>query len=455
VNTPAVNTYDQVPYINRPYLQTHPSRLFVLGKLAGFDPPPVETCRVLEMGASEGTNLIGMAVVLPSAEFLGFDLAASAVARGRRVTEELGLKNVRVQQMDLMEFDRSCGKFDYIIAHGLYAWTPPEVRDRILAVIHDVLSPRGIAFVSYNTKPAGYVRQMLREMMLYATRGVEDPREKLAKSREWLRVLAKGEHADVAARATELLEHTDSSLLHDDLAGAYEPVYFHAFAEHASRHGLQYVGDANPLDPAPAESVQPFAGGDRIAEQQLLDFVRMRKFRQSLLCHDSVTLQPEWDAARAQGLYATSMTREEPNGTFVSPAGPRMTTAHPAPVAYLRRLIAAAPRSEPVSEEDAPLAVQLFGAGLIELHAFPGIAVRAGAKPEASPWARYQLARGDAQVTTLWHRSIEIVGEPMHRLFRLLDGTADRTELAKAMHCTIDDLNAELNWLGHHALLVA
>ncbi len=457
-----MTAHDLVPYINSPYAQTHPSRLFVLGKLAGLDPAPVETCRVLEMGASEGVNLIGMAVILPSAHFFGFDLAAKPVERGQRVIEDLKLRNLRLEQMDLLEFDAAAGTFDYIVAHGVYAWTPPAVRDRVLTLIHDLLNPHGIAFVSYNTKPAGYVRRMVREMALYATRGVEDPQQKLARTREWLRVIAAGKDAATSTRAKELLERTDSALLHDDLADGYEPVYFHEFAEHASRHGLQYLGDANPLDQSPRdvnkeerEAILRNAGEDRIAEQQLLDFVRMRKFRQSRLCHEGIAVKPAWDAERAPGLFATSLAREESNGAFISPSGARMTTTHPAPVAYLRRLIEAAPQAEIVSTEDAPLAVQLFGAGLIELHAFPGIAVPAGEKPAASPWARYQVARGDAHVTTLWHRPVEIVGEPMRRLFHLLDGTADRTALAKAMHCSIEALSTELDWLGRHALLIA
>jgi len=457
-----VTAYDLVPYVNRPYAQTHPSRLFVLGKLAGLDPPPVQTCRVLEMGASEGVNLIGMAVALPSAHFFGFDLAHTPVERGRRVIADLRLTNIRLDQMDLLEYGVSSGKFDYIIAHGVYAWTPPVVRDRMLGLIHDLLTPQGIAFVSYNVKPAGYLHKMVREMMLFATRGVDDPRQKLARTREWLRVIAAGKHIATATRAKELLERTDSALLHDDLAEGYEPVYFHEFAEHASSHGLEYLGDANPLDQSPRdvtqeerEAILRNAAGDRIAEQQLLDFVRMRKFRQSVLCHQGIPVSTAWDAARAEGLFATSLAREEVSGAFVSPAGARMTTPHPAPIAYLRRLIEAAPQAEIVSAEDAPLATQLFGAGLIELHACEGIAVRAGEKPAASPWARYQVARGDAHVTTLWHRPVEIVGEPMRRLFELLDGTADRISLAQAMQCSAADLNQELDWLGRHALLIA
>ncbi|MEO8027023.1 MAG: class I SAM-dependent methyltransferase, partial [Bryobacteraceae bacterium] len=129
------NTYDAIPYINTPYSQTHPSRLHVLGRLHGIDTPPVETCRVLELGASEGLNLIGMAVVLPRAQFTGVELAELPVANGNRVISDLGLANVRLLQMNLLDLEGSFGEFDYIIAHGLYAWTPPIIRERILSIV--------------------------------------------------------------------------------------------------------------------------------------------------------------------------------------------------------------------------------------------------------------------------------------------------------------------------------
>src|SRR5580658_9435063 len=98
-----MSAYNQVPYINSPYAQTHPSRLFVMAKLAGLSPPAVETCRVLEIGASEGENLIGMAMVLPAAEFVGIELAEVPVERGQKTIADLGISNVRLLQMNLLD----------------------------------------------------------------------------------------------------------------------------------------------------------------------------------------------------------------------------------------------------------------------------------------------------------------------------------------------------------------
>jgi hypothetical protein len=134
--------------------------------------------------------------------------------------------------MNVLEIDEGFGEFDYIIAHGVYSWTPTDVRDKLLSIARAHLSAQGVAFVSYNTYPGGYVRKMLREMMLYHIGDETHPMRKLERARELLQMMAIGRpqpnahEAAVAARAAELLERTDSALYHDDLSDSYEPVYF-------------------------------------------------------------------------------------------------------------------------------------------------------------------------------------------------------------------------------------
>jgi predicted O-methyltransferase YrrM len=459
--------YDEIRYNNLPNKQTHPSRLFVLAKLAGLDPTPVETCRVLELGTSEGVNLIGMAMGLPRAQFTGIDVAREPVARGQRTVDDLGLANVKLRQMDLLDADASLGEFDYILVHGIYGWTPPAVGEKILEIAQHALSANGIAFVSYNAMPAGHIRKQVREMMRYHTASCNSPAERLAESREFLRVLAEGrpepETFDLAAAtyAAELLKHTDSALLHDDLAPVYEPVYFHEFIQRAARHGLQYAGEASGFDaprnlkPETREAARAMAGGDRIREEQYLDFFRMRGFRQTLLCRAEATVVAEWSAERIVGTHAATQAVEADDGAFfiADSEKVRMTTTHPVPVEYLRRVIAARPLSIPVTPEDAEVALALFKVGILELHGTPGIARPAGDQPCASLLARYQAARGEATVTTLWHRALELGDAEARRMLTLLDGTRDREALCAAMECTREVMDAELWTLGRHGLL--
>ncbi|HEX4608974.1 MAG TPA: class I SAM-dependent methyltransferase, partial [Urbifossiella sp.] len=88
---PESNSYDEVPYESHPYAQTHPSRLAVVARLFGLTPPPVETARVLELGAAAGGNLIPVAAAFPQSRCVGIDLSARQVADGEQFIRQLGL----------------------------------------------------------------------------------------------------------------------------------------------------------------------------------------------------------------------------------------------------------------------------------------------------------------------------------------------------------------------------
>jgi len=148
-----LNSYDAVPYPSTPYRGTHPDTLATLGTLVGMKPAPIDSCRVLELGCSDGGNLLPMAYSLPGSEFVGIDGSARQIELGLATLEALGLKNVTLKQMNLLDVGDQFGKFDYIIAHGIYSWVPPDVQDKILEICHCLLKPQGLAFVSYNTLP--------------------------------------------------------------------------------------------------------------------------------------------------------------------------------------------------------------------------------------------------------------------------------------------------------------
>src|SRR5262249_35565418 len=95
------NPYDVLLYSGYPYAQTHPDRLATNAILFGMKPAPVTSCRVLELGCGDGSNLIPMALGLPGSQFLGLDLAAQPIAKGMSLIATLGLTNIKVQQDDV------------------------------------------------------------------------------------------------------------------------------------------------------------------------------------------------------------------------------------------------------------------------------------------------------------------------------------------------------------------
>src|ERR1022692_992009 len=96
------DSHNTFAYPGFPYPNTHPDRLAAMAILHGLSPAPVEHCRVLEIACNEGANLIPMAYAIPGSEFVGFDLAGLPIGRGEERVHELGLRNVRLFEGDLL-----------------------------------------------------------------------------------------------------------------------------------------------------------------------------------------------------------------------------------------------------------------------------------------------------------------------------------------------------------------
>ena len=243
--------YDQVLYPGFPLAQTHPDRLATIAGLLGMRALPPDRCRVLELGCGDGGNLIPMALGLPQSQFTGIDLAEQAVARGRTVIQALGLENISLRQMDLTKAGADLGEFDYVLAHGVYSWVPPEVRDALLRISRANLAPDGVAYVSYNAYPGFHRREMFRGMMLHNVRSVRDPAGRYQQAVQLVEDLAKCKLDGELARLLfdEQLQHLSETapwvLYHDDLAGTNRAFYFHEFAAEARRHHVQYLAEAD------------------------------------------------------------------------------------------------------------------------------------------------------------------------------------------------------------------
>jgi SAM-dependent methyltransferase len=50
------------------------------------------------------------------------------------------------------EMASGSGAFDYVICHGVYSWVPAPLRETILRICRENLSPRGVALISYNVR---------------------------------------------------------------------------------------------------------------------------------------------------------------------------------------------------------------------------------------------------------------------------------------------------------------
>jgi methyltransferase-like protein/ubiquinone/menaquinone biosynthesis C-methylase UbiE len=463
--------YDQVAYRGFPFQQTHPDRLAAIARLHGMTPAPVEGSRVLELACGDGGNLIPMAAALPGSSFVGVDLAEVPVTAGNRIVSALGLSNIALKAGDLREVGPAWGQFDYIIAHGIYAWVPAALQDDILRVLQECLSPEGVAFVSYNALPGARVRQAIREMMLYRTRGIAEPGERAAAALGFVRSLASS--LDSMTNGDELLgrelrrmsERGVWALFHDELAEVYAPVYFHEFVAHAGRHGLQYLAEADfhDLNEGGLGPQLDELGGDFIEREQYADFIKGRRFRQTLLCRAEVSLTRQVRPEICRRLFMASAAEavsEEPDfedgveEEFRGARGAVMKTAHPVAKLALAQLIARWPvavgfeeldrLTRPMAETDEDLErilLACFSAGLVELHCWAApVTGAAGERPRVWSVGRYQAAQlvqsGQTErafLTSLWHASVEMRGRLDLEVVRLLDGSRDRAAVVEAL----------------------
>jgi len=445
----AGNPFNQVAYPAYPRKETHPDRLAAIGTLLGMHPAPAASCRMLEIGCSNGGNLLPMAYALPGSRFLGIDLAETAIEEGRAMAAGLGLENIAFEAADLRNIGARHGEFDYIAAHGVYSWIPPDIRDSLLAVCRERLAPEGICFISYNTLPGGYIRQMMRDMLLYHVRDIDEPERRIEQARWFLQFLLENKSVSATlsglleSEARTLLKRDDSTLFHDDLAPVDHFVYFRDFAAHAQRHGLQFLGEAETAkflaELADPGNVLRWLDGGVTEREQYIDFLRLNRFRQTLLCHEGIALDRNLDAARMERFLFSAPARPLDENQVEGYHGARVTLTHeaarrvtaalgeayPAPVAFAKLLPCAGERS---ALESILYGLTIGGFAEIHVHAFP-FQETVTDKPAASRLARHQ-ALWSPYVTNLCHNPVQL-DQAARNLLGLLDGTRDHASIAR------------------------
>jgi SAM-dependent methyltransferase len=486
--------YDAVAYPGAPYAQTHPDRLAVLATLYGLAPAPPERCRVLELGCGDGGNLVPMAYTLRESEFIGIDLAPSAVTRGHSTIAALGLSNVSLIAADLSSVS-GLGTFDYVIAHGLYSWVPPTVQQRILTLAREVLATHGVAYISYNAYPGRHVRDAFNQMMRWHVRDHEAPAERIEQSRSFIRLLAAGaaEHPVVSAILRHTLEEQerqhDALLFHDDLAEVNESFLFIDFIRRAESHGLKFLAEADFADmvvwnlKGPAVRFLTSLGKDVLLQQQYRDFFVFRAFRHTLLCRAETLALNEPEASSLRRLFAASSTRPQPAGasvtsresvSFVTENRSELTTPHPLSKAAFLVLGTEWPRWISIEELMARARVRLTEAGgvspddederrllrfLLQAYGAETVQLRSrlcpfvttlSERPRASALARLQ-GLNSKRVTNLIHETVRLDDDLVRRLLYLLDGTRDRAAIDEEM----DRFIRETAEPGADALLAA
>lgn len=446
-----MDPYDILPYESIAFPETHPANLAVLGRLFGLDTADPEGCSVLELGCASGGNLIPMAWHLPRARFVGIDLSRPQVEEGQALIAHLRLPNIKLRQGDILELGEELGEIDYVIAHGVYSWVPPKVREHMLELVPRLLAPEGLFYVSYNCLPGWRMRGMLRDILLYACRDETTPTEQLRTAQAALERIGSAVDGLDALSARYLTEEIKglsdahpSYLFFEYLAQHNRAFLFSDFAADIERHGLRYLCDTD------LRTLFPTTYGDGVDRsladiedgielEQWLDFVTNRNFRQSLLCRTDAAPDDEIDLDRF-ATFAFSADLRIPKrpdlkrtkqSSFVTPKGETLKVSHPLTKALLTQLVSRYPDCVPLDELMPDSAHQVAAAGggqlasqvgeclaeLFSLFAHRAVIARpaplrlkvpAGEKPRASELASAQARSGARRIATIHHGNLDL-----------------------------------------------
>lgn len=450
----------------------------MIGKLHGLSPAPMEQARVLEIGCGEGYNLMGFAAAYPGGHFEGFDLAETAIAAGKAQAEAAGLDNVVLYQGDIMDLAETIpeGGFDYVIAHGVYAWVPEVVREATLRLTARALSPHGVAYISYNALPGGYFRMAMRDLLLHEIGHIEDPKEKIAATRAVLAELAetdpRGEVTIGALKimAQGLLEKNEVVLFHDELGDVYAPHSLTGFADNAARAGLRYLSDSDYVrindafltaeddtDPAAAEADRIVIRRAQSRDNRITCF-----FRASLVVRADAPVRRKLDLSVLDDLWiSTSLKYDAENDAFAGNKdrkvkfadGPIKDAFHEVVAAHPGRL---ALRDVITDERWREVFMQLFSVAYIDLHAGPApFAATIGDMPETSRFARREIAQGRIRLPRLDHAEVNIEQENLRALLLAANGERTVPEIAREVDGVFpaDEIVPALNAAASIALM--
>lgn len=526
-SNPAV-TYNRVPYPIFTFYQTHPNRLATIATLMGMEPPDINTCRVLELGCATGANLFPMAAQFPNATFVGIDIASRQIEVGQKMVDDLGLNDrVKLHTMDVLDIPADFGEFDYIIAHGLFSWVSDEVRTAILGACNRHLSPNGIAYISYNVYPGWHFAEAPRDFMLYHTRNIDDldtlPAEAI-KIVEWAHEALQDttNHAHGTLIETYQYQLQDqleragnrsaSSLLHDELAPDNQPFYFHEFIDLAKTHGLKYLAESHfssmmvhdfPDDVV--DAMNDMSGEDLLRREQYMDFLRNRRFRQTLLVRDTVDLERGVSPNVVDKLFfstrADPMESNDPHQLptrFFIDGGLHFDATNAATSAAMMVMREAAPRAlsfgeilvgvrEVLGIETIPIEqVNILVIDLLQLYSIhdyfitprlwrPNLPTAIPSKPKVWDVAQL-LATYDEFTVNQLHQRVSLNNvELVHWLLPYVDGTRDYAALVEVLRGWVDEgrikvhaeddetttyilskqLDMLLEWLFVNAMLIA
>jgi SAM-dependent methyltransferase len=355
-----------VPYLRNFQREIAPAWLDCVATVCGIAPPNRATGYAwCELGCGRGLTATVLAATHPTGRFVGVDLMPAHIADARQLAADCGLGNLEFHNADFALADLGTMRFDYIVAHGVYAWIDGASQAALRRLIDRHLAPGGLVYLSYNAMP-GWAADMPLQHLLLAL-GATMPGDSIARfsaAAELVgRITAAGAPSLAASPIAAQLEtieerHARAYLAHEYLAPHWQPLFVGEVRKTMAEIGLVPVGSATFADNFDSFVLRA-AERDVLAlvdteERELVrDFLTHRRFRRDVFGRDVATLDDDERRQRLCAMrYALACPADAVEFTTRTPAG-QIRFDNPAARAIVTALAAGPARLSQISAGDA------------------------------------------------------------------------------------------------------
>jgi SAM-dependent methyltransferase len=299
------------PYVFwKAWSPAHMAMIAVLNKIA---PPPLDKFRYLDLGCGHGAQLVILAAANPQGAFVGVDFNPEHIATGEKLKQELGLDNLSFICASFDELAESppadFGKFDYMLAHGVYSWVSVTARISLRKVLQQAGAVGALTFLSYNTLPGMSAIAGLQHFMIVCAQRQEGSSDDSAKAAidiaRKIDALNIGSFFNQSSLKAQMQDNESSNYLSHEYLNEHWRAFYcdEVFADMATA-GLEWVGHSEALANFPEtllgpEVSQHIPGPDDVAwRQKMLDFITDRNFRTDVFHIGAATLSDEEQMTR-------------------------------------------------------------------------------------------------------------------------------------------------------------
>lgn len=259
--TSGIRYVTDVPYVAGFTPELAPEWLDLVATVCGFAAPRRDPNRQgsftwCELGCGPGMAPIIFAATHPEGVFHGVDAMPDHIARGRAIAQRADLGNLTFHAQDFSQaLELNLPKFDYIVAHGVYAWIDEAAAASMRRFVERHLAPGGLVYVSYNAMP-GWASDGPFQHLLYALADGESGNS-IARFDGAAAIVEALHKAGAAALkfsptavgfAEERAKRPEAYFAHEYLAPAWRPRYVDEVRREMAQIGLSPVGSATLRD---------------------------------------------------------------------------------------------------------------------------------------------------------------------------------------------------------------